>query len=244
MVLVFDVAAELAMFRKSYTTTSQVSYPFPPPTAIAGLLAAVTGIGHDAGNGCKNAAYWREMAGTRVALGLRNPVRWLSTTVNLIKYKNPNGNMGEHIQSKHQLVKKPHYRIYVSGGGMYAEIKRRLEKREFIFTPYLGVAYALADIKYLGEFDEEEIADQESFVNTVIPLYEGVQPDIKKCGAVHREIVPFRLDEHRQLKDTVTVIYPEIVDREADSGPLWLKARGKLVISQVGGERVAWFERW
>ncbi|WP_338826157.1 hypothetical protein MTBGP_05250 [Moorella thermoacetica] len=252
MVLVFDVAADLAMFRKSYTTTSQVSYAFPPPTAVAGLLAAIAGIDHGAGEGCKNAAFWQALAGCRVAVGLKNPLRWVSTTVNLIKYKTPNGSMGEHIQSKHQLVKNPRYRIYVSGGEIYAEVKKRLERNEFIFTPFLGVAYALADITYVGEYRESIINDKETWVDTIVPLYRGVQPDIQRCRGIHRELVPFRMDNKRELLKTVTVIYPEIKTASAeatgkDAGwdcRLWLKDKGELEVFQVAGERVCWFECW
>lgn len=249
MALVFDVSADVAMFRKSYTTTSQVSYPFPPPTAVAGLLAAITGIDHSAAQGSKNAAFWPALAGTRIAIGMRNPLRWFSTTINLIKYKTPNGSLGEHIQSKHQLVRKPCYRIYVSGGGLYSHLKKRLERQEFIFTPYLGTAYALADISYVGEFDEQVISEAATWVDTIMPLYEGVELDVVKCGAIHRELVPFRMNKGRELQTTVAVIYPDCRDAgitggSGGTGRLWLKDRGKVEVSQVGAERVSWFERW
>lgn len=249
MALVFDVSAEVALFRKSYTTTSQVSYPFPPPTAVAGLLAAILGLDHKAAQGSKNAAFWPALQGTCIAIGIKAPLRWFSTTINLLKFKSSNGDFGEHIQSKHQLVKKPRYRIYVSGGALYHELRRRLEKQEFIFTPYLGVAYALADINYLGEYDEQTVTDPETWTDTVLPLYPGVQLNIAKCAGIHRELVPFRMDEHRELKRTVTVIYPDnkgigVNEAAAAGGRLWLTSRGSLAVSQVGTERVSWFEQW
>jgi CRISPR-associated protein Cas5h len=247
--LVFDVSAEVAMFRKAYTTTSQVSFPFPPPTAVAGLLAAIVGLDHNAAQGSKNAAFWPAFEGTRVAIGIKNPLRWFSTTVNLLKYKSPNGNLDEHIQSKHQLVKNPCYRIYVSGGQLCNDLRKRLERQEFIFTPYLGVAYALADIAYLGEYDEAAVDQPEIWVDTVVPLYAGVQLDIAKCGGIHRELVPFRLDSQRELKETVAVVYADsketgLAKGSAAAGRLWLSSKGRLDVSQVGTERVSWFERW
>lgn len=249
MVLVFDVLADLAMFRKSYTTTSQVSYSFPPPTAVAGLLAAITGIDHNAAEHSKNAAFWKALSGTRIAVAIKNPIRWFSTTINLLKYKSPNANLDEHIQSKHQLLKNPCYRIYVKDGTLYEALKQRLEKREFIFTPYLGTAYALADILYCGEFEEKEIEELPTWVDTIIPLYEGVKPDVKKSGPLHREVVPYRMNENRELQSTVAVVYsdyPSISSSEEGtvSGRLWLKEKGKLQVSQVGAERVSWFEPW
>ena len=38
MAVVFEVSGRMAMFRKPYTTTSSISFAFPPPSAIAGLI--------------------------------------------------------------------------------------------------------------------------------------------------------------------------------------------------------------
>ena len=63
MVLVFDIEGDMALFRKPYTTTSMVSYPFPPPTAVAGMLGAIVGINHEASQNAKNARYWGQNEG-------------------------------------------------------------------------------------------------------------------------------------------------------------------------------------
>lgn len=240
MVLVFDVSADLAMFRKPYTTTSLVSFPFPPPTAVAGLVGAIVGLDHGAAQGSWRADFWRHFSGTRIALGFKRVPTWLTTAVNMIKFKSPSGDMREHIQAKHQLLKKPAYRIYLQGGGFYPELKRRLARGEFVFTPYLGAAWALAEVEFCGEFPAEDIADEESWVNTVVPMLEGVKIDVLRSGAIHRELVPFRLDEERRLKETVNVVYLDFKNEEK----LWLKSRGRLSVSRVGEERVAWFASW
>ena len=99
MVLVFDISGDMAMFRKPYTTTSLISYPFPPPTAIAGLLGAITGMDNLANSkGAGSAAFWDQMSGTRIAIGQKKPVRWMTTAVNLIKHKDTSGDMAEHIR--------------------------------------------------------------------------------------------------------------------------------------------------
>ncbi len=240
MVLVFDVYADLAMFRKPYTTTSLVSFPFPPPTAVAGLIGAIVGLDHGGAQGAWRADYWRHFSGSRIALSLKKPPSWMTTTVNLIKYKSPSGDMREHIQAKHQLLKKPIYRIYFNGGELYPELKKRLMRNEFVFTPYLGAAWALAEIDFCGEFAAEEIVEVESEVDTVVPMLEGVKIDVLRSGAIHRELVPFRLDEERRLKETVNVIYQE----QQREKKIWLKDKGNLTLSRVGEEKVAWFANW
>jgi len=42
-VLVFDLFGDFAHFRKYYTTTSPLTFSFPPPPTIAGILGAIYG---------------------------------------------------------------------------------------------------------------------------------------------------------------------------------------------------------
>lgn len=240
MVLVFDIRADQAMFRKPYTTTSMVSFPFPPPTVVSGLLGAIVGYDHGSSQGALRADYWKLFKGTRIALRLNNPVSWYSTTVNLIKFKTPNGDMSEHIQVKHQFLKRPSYRIYVEGGEVHDQLKKHLEREEFIFTPFLGVAYALADISYVGEFEEYQVDDGSIFLDSVLPWYGDLLIDVGRSGPIHSEVVPFRLDELRRQKETINVIYPGSRDRNR----ICLRNRGDVKVTLVGQERVAWFEPW
>lgn len=243
MALVFDIWGDLAMFRKPYTTTSMVSFPFPPPSAIGGLLGAIAGIDHGAAHGALRADYWPALTGIQVALGLKRPVAWYSSAVNLIKFKSPNGDMSEHIQVKHQLLKRPAYRIYVRGDGpLYDSLRQRLQRGEFVFTPCLGVAYALADLAFAGEYDEQPVPEQSPFIDTVLPCYGDARPNIEMSGCLHSEIVPFRLDTWRRQQETVSVIYSDRSHRSNDQ--ICLQQRGDVEVTQLGGEKVAWFARW
>lgn len=248
MGLVFDINADLAMFRKPYTTTSQVSFAFPPPTAIAGIIGALAGIDHGSGREASAANYWNEMQGMRVGVRCMQPIRWFTTTINLLRFKSPNGDMNEHIQSKHQMVKHPAYRIYVDGGKGYDLLKKRLERNEFVYTPYLGVAYALADIKYMGEFSVEPVYDSATWIDSILPLNPSAKLDVMKSWALHRERVPVKMNAIRNLQMTQTVIYQDIHKTSDDDcegrNRIWLKDRGQTEVSCLGEERVCWFERW
>ncbi len=241
MALVFDIEGDMALFRKPYTTTSMVSYPFPPPTAVAGLLAAIIGINHEASHNAKNACYWKKMCGVQVAVGLLRPIRWMNTAVNLMKFKTPNADMSEHIQVKHQLVKKPCYRVYVQGGEIYSVLKEKLEREEFIYTPCLGAAYALAEIKYRGEYDAV-IAEPDAGFNTIVPAYEGVELDIVRTGAVFSEQVPVQMTTTRRLSHTVQVYY--ILPVKTETNVIYVRNQGTLQSNIVNGEKVAWFNAW
>jgi CRISPR-associated protein Cas5h len=48
-VLVFDIWSDYAHFRRGYTTTSPLTYPFPTRTALTGIVAAILGLEIDQG---------------------------------------------------------------------------------------------------------------------------------------------------------------------------------------------------
>jgi len=236
MAVVFEISGPMAMFRKPYTTTSSISFAFPPPTAVAGLICAIVGIGHGSGGMACSASYWPELKGTRVALALRKPISWLRQTINFTNLKEPQKNA--HIQVKHQFVAKPSYQIYVSGG-LEERLGSFLEQGRFIYTPFLGVAYALADIRYGGSFEELTVKDDSVTVDTVVPWDESLELDVLGSGGAFKELVPFRMDEERQLLESSMVLYatsPE--DR------IILKKRGSVDVSRCGDDVVAWFPAW
>ena len=61
MALAFDIAGPIAMFRRPYTTTSSVSFPLPPPTAVAGLIGAIVGLNNGSDEVGYAAKYWDAM---------------------------------------------------------------------------------------------------------------------------------------------------------------------------------------
>jgi len=247
MVLVFDVSAEIALFRKSYTTTSMVSYAFPPPTAVAGLIGAIVGLNNGAAKYASNAEFWEKVKGLSIAISLKSPLNWMSAGVNLLKLKGSTMGpaMKEHIIVKHQFVKKPRYRIYVKGETeLYHKLATYLKNGEFEYTPYLGVAYALAEINYLGEVEEEPLKEEEISLDTIVPLYPGVEVDVLKTGGIYKEIVPFIMNSRRRVENNITVIYPDYKKRMAKTPPIYLKEIGKLDATCVGNEKVGWFNAW
>jgi len=232
---VFEISGRMAMFRKPYTTTSSVSYPFPPPTALAGMIAAILGYDNGASEKGWNAFFWRKMKGTQVALRIMNSVSWRSETINFWNVKEPQKN--PHIQVKHQFLRDPRCRIYVRGS-LERELDSILSRGHFIYTPYLGVAHALCDVKYLGNFEEEDCA-LPAEVNTVIPFQGDVKVDIAASGGIFRELVPFSMDEARTLKRSMVVLFQLSPGRK-----IVIEEKGDVEIAKCGEDVVAWFPAW
>lgn len=240
MAVIFDCSSSMAMFRKPYTTTSSVSFAFPPPTAIAGLIAAVVGLNNGAGENASSAAYWRVLSGTKVAVSILGSTRWLRAALNFWNVKNPQST--PHIQVKHQFLASPKFRIYVKGG-LEERLREKLEKRSFVYTPFLGVAYALADLHYRGTCSDEPVGCDPVEVASVLPRSEGLELDVMVSGGVFKEIVPLKFADDRALLESVTVLYTE-----GKSKRLLLKKRGVTDVSRCTVQNVddvvAWFPEW
>ncbi len=157
MATAFEIKGPIALYRKPYTTTSTVSYPIPTPTAVAGLLAAILGLPNGSGKGSASANYWSAMSGTQIAIQRLNRTAWFSAAINFWNTKNPQNN--PHIQIKHQFVRDPHYRIFVQGG-LEEKLSNTLAAGRCHFTPNLGVAYALAELVFLGHFDPKPLTGE------------------------------------------------------------------------------------
>ena len=76
--VIFDLTGAFAMFRKFYTNSSSLSYPFPPRTTIAGLIAGLLGYERD--------SYSEDLGLMRcdIAVSVRVPVRRVMQTINYV----------------------------------------------------------------------------------------------------------------------------------------------------------------
>src|SRR6056297_1013276 len=177
MACVFDIQSERAMFRKPYTATSSVSYPFPPPTAVAGIVSAILGFANKSNEIIGHAAYWEKMAGTQIAIKINKPVQWDTQTVN---FQTTKQSQTGRVQIKHHYVKKPSYRIYLRGE-LEEALCHSLKNNQYTYTPYLGVAYALANITFIGQFPESPL--NSTTVDTIYPIPDPgdpIEPDMTK----------------------------------------------------------------
>lgn len=237
MALVFDIKGSMAMFRKSYTTTSSVSFPFPPPTALAGLLGAIVGFESESSSDACRASFWKKMRGSRVALRILRKGVISSHTTNFWNTKDPKKN--PHIQVKHQFIFSPEYRIYVTGE-IESHLQQHLENGTFVYTPYLGVAYALAEISYIGCYEEEIVEmDHGIAIDSIIPWQDGMALNIMKSGGAFRERVPFAMNTERALKEAIDVLYSPSCDRK-----LFLLKKGDTHVSRCAQDTIVWFPYW
>ena len=234
MACVFDIHSDRAMFRKPYTTTSSVSYPFPPPTTVAGIVSAILGFANKSNETIGNAAYWEKMSGTQIAIKINTPIKWEIQTVNFLTTKQ---SQTGRVQIKHHYVKKPSYRIYLRGE-LEESLCRSLKKHQYTYTPYLGVAYALANITFIGQFPEKIC--NTTTVDTTFPITdpEGpLEPAMVKNNSLNKTEVPFEFSPKRDLKKVLDVLYKNTAN------PLHFKIPPKDLVL-INDENVKFFPSW
>jgi len=249
LAIVFEVSGPLAMFRRPYTTTSSVSFPIAPPTAIAGLIGAILGFDNGGGENACQADYWTHFKGTQIALEVMAPVSWYSGAINFWNVKDPQ--KSPHIQVKHQFLKNPCYRIHVNGP-LETVLKQHLEEGTFHFTPCLGTAYAFAKIKYVGSYQKENLSKNGSPLNvsdlpisSVIPYFlkesseQKIDINLQKLTSMFVERLPFHMDDQRTLLRTITVLYGK-----EPGAKIYLKNWDSLEVTSYEGLYISWFPSW
>jgi CRISPR-associated protein Cas5h len=163
----------------------------------------------------------------------------MRSAINFWNFKDPQ--KSPHIQVKHQFVSHPKYRIFVRNG-VEPLLLEKLKGNDFIYTPYLGVAYAIADISFVGCGEDSPVrSGEEISINTVLPLYDDIDLDIAKSSRVLKEVVPFKLGEDRALLESKTVLYSDVGD---SNNGIVLRDRGAADVTRSMDEIVAWFPEW
>ena len=107
-VLVFDIWGDLGHFKKPYTTTSPLSYAFPPRTTIAGMISAIIGLDKN-----EYADHFTKPI-SNIGIRIINPVKKIRISQNLIDTKTAKlfSKIRQRTQIRIEFIKDPKYRIY------------------------------------------------------------------------------------------------------------------------------------
>lgn len=172
--LLFDIRGKMAHFRKFYTSSSSLSYAFPPRTAITGMLAAFIGRERD--------TYYEEFnsSSCKIALSIRNPLRKTIQTVNYIRttesdgYATSYGVIGRFIERR--IVKYPTplelviprefdgeilYRIFLwhSDKEVLDELGLRIRERRSVYPLYFGISELGAIAELIDMLSPENLSE-------------------------------------------------------------------------------------
>jgi len=197
---------------------SPVSYPFPPPTAVLGMLGAILGYGKE--------EYHQRLGWKQVRIGIRllQPVQIFRAAINLINtkesdtYFRPILGKNTHSQIPFEFLKSPSFRIYVAGLSEQNadDLSNYLVNNQTMYTPVLGLANCLADTKWVGEYVLESYDEKTWQTQCVVPTQTGLKIQYEDARRYHRLRVPTEMDEKRIVHRYQEVVLAE--DAEMISG--------------------------
>jgi len=213
-VLIFDLWGDYGLFKRFYTTASPLSFAVPPPTALAGILGAITGV--DKRN------YMVAFGPEECRLGLRliGPLKktrlglnWVNTSGETDPYFRA-GIVAEHNPVKVELLKEPRYRVYASlrDPERQEQLGARLRSGQCVYNVSLGPANLLASFRFVAE--EPLVASGPVFreVTTVTPIAsirwprDGRGVQFEEGQRFVRERLPRQMSPDRQVSQYVEVL--------------------------------------
>lgn len=154
--ITFRLSGRFAHFLRAEASVSALSYPVPPRTVILGILGAILGLPKDkpqivlepaniAISGRLPKTHWHR------AKFRKDPPAPLPCVVKKAQKSDRNTVPEKATLILQEWLFNPSYTVWVSIPEPYhAELKRRLSKRQWHFTPSLGLSEMIVDIEYLG----------------------------------------------------------------------------------------------
>lgn len=220
--VIFDLTGAFAMFRKFYTNSSSLSYPFPPRTTAAGLIAGLLGYERD--------SYSEDLGLEQcdIAVSVRVPVRRVMQTVNYVMTearsnvwtRNAGGFDGSAggIQTPVEWVfpmlggSKLRYRIFVHHrDSSFAErLSDTLRDGSHVYPPYLGMSECLGQVEHVATLRDWDLSvkDGEVPVSTVVPSAAlSGSPRLETGTQIVKERTAFALGADRKLLSIGDVLY-------------------------------------
>ncbi|MCQ2963954.1 MAG: type I-B CRISPR-associated protein Cas5b [archaeon] len=188
--LAFDIWGEYGYFRRGYTATSTVSYPFPSRTTIAGLVSSILGLERDS----YHDIFSKE--NSKIGVNILNPIKKSRFNLNYINTKfgfflcDINPKQGLRTQVQAEFLKDPKFRIYVSlnDSNLMGSLLELISNHKSVYTPYFGISECLTDFKLVedGFLDVEKKIGENVDIDSVILKNESniIIESNKKYGSI------------------------------------------------------------
>jgi len=152
--VIFDVQADLAQFKKPFTTMSPQTFGFPTGTALVGMIAAIVGL--------DKTEYWKYFPKDSYTLGVgvKKPVKKVVIPMNTLKttLSKHFSRFDEHKRTTMEFIKDAEFRIWLSWEEKerFQQLVEYLKNHQTYYTLSLGLAWNLANYSYVGNFEGEK----------------------------------------------------------------------------------------
>lgn len=238
--IVFDIWGDFAHFKKFYTTSSPLTFSFPPPPTIAGIIGAIYGAEKSQND------YLRLFMNEKCKLGVQilRPIKKIRMGINLSETKGKNiyrpaSTPNVRTQIRTEFIRFPQYRLFFAhqSEGIYQKVRANLVEHRTSFTISLGLSELIANFKFVGEFEFDN-TKSEGFVEIVTPILANnlVSPDsieIQKDKMYFKERIPVFMTPERLVTNYDDVLF------ESNGGTIIAKVKLHQVLSD--GTNIAFF---
>lgn len=233
-VLVFRLWGDYGHFKKFYTTTSPLTFEFPPPVTVLGIVSAIIGLDRDS-----YLERFKDPSMFRLAVCLDRPVKKVRWTQNLIDTKRHFWKIHNRTQIRTEFLKDPGFKFFFSHKDpeIYHQLKENLKSHKSHYTVSLGLSELLADFSFCGEQSVTSLETNEwQDIQSVIP-----------CSALQDETAV----EFEDGKELFKINYPvemmpdRVVTRREDvifeRRGLTVACRVKKAFQTENGEKIVFF---
>lgn len=209
--LVFDIWADYAHFKKYYTTTSPLSFAIPPKTTLYGLIGAIIGLDKK-----EYLKYFQENK-CKIGIQIKESIKKTRINLNLIDTKKAKlmSRIDTRTQIKTEFLKDVKYRIYFSHQDeeIYMKLKKYLIEHKSVYTVSLGLSENLANFRFVGEYEIDKAIDNQDWVEliTVLKIDNNVlkkgDVDFKQDREYFSDKVAIEMKETREVTDYGQVLF-------------------------------------
>jgi len=240
-ILCFDLQGDYAHFRKFYTTSSPLTFSFPPSSTIAGILGAIYGTD-------KNKNEYLETFGNdkcKIALRIVNPIAKVRMGINLLETKGKNfklpmsdKNLAPRTQIRTEFIKNPAFRIYIShkDSAIFDKLCKNISGHKCVYTVSLGLSELIADFRFVGVYDSEMMTTGDPIELSTPVTASNLVPDgflIEEGKKYFKEKMPMVITPKRVVEKYDDVVF------EPDGKTI--KAQVKTYFRLENGENIAFF---
>ncbi|MEZ0537883.1 type I-B CRISPR-associated protein Cas5b [Caldicellulosiruptoraceae bacterium PP1] len=157
-IILFDIWSDYGYFGKYYTTSSPLTFSFPPLPTIKGMIGAISGLD-------KN-VYIDELnkLNFKASVKIINPIKKIRMGINLINTKDnfwipvKKKSHEPRTQVNFEFLKNPYYRLYIScDEPFFTQLNNSIKNHNSYYTLSMGLSELIANFKYVGLFEAKEI---------------------------------------------------------------------------------------
>lgn len=205
--LVFDIWGDYAHFRKYFTTSSPLTFSFPPKTSIYGVLGAILGLDKKE---YLNSFQDKEC---EVAISIINEIKKTRVPINYINTKDAidMSKIKSRTQVNLEILKDCKYRIYVKhkNNKIYEALKAMLIEKKCCYTISLGLSEFIANFNYIGEFEVEEVKGNNELVeiSSIIKFDEDIKIKIEEDREYMKDTIYNEMNLERETTEFLSILY-------------------------------------